>query len=576
MSQRISQDFVQELLARADIVELIQRRLTLKKMGANYGACCPFHHEKTPSFTVSAQKQFYHCFGCGAHGNAIGFLMAYDRLEFVEAVEELARHVGVLVPKEFSTNSPKPQLPLYELLDKIAQHYQAQLKKSAKTLTYLETRGLSEDIIQRFNLGFAPPGWDNVLRQFAHSGETKAQLLQTGMLIKSDQGKIYDRFRDRLMIPIKDHRGRVIAFGGRTFGDDTPKYLNSPETPLFHKGSELFGLYEARQSKTVLEFFLIVEGYMDVITLHQFGITQAVGTMGTATSAKHLQRLFRYTKNLIFCFDGDNAGADAAWRALENSLPILSDGVQIRFMFLPKDQDPDSMIREEGAALFHQRIEQAIPLSDFFFNKLSAQINLNTPDGKAKLVQLAKEPLRKISEGVFRELMTQKLAQWIGMSHSAIEKHLSTPEQPIATTSLGETQRGTLLPPLQLSIAILLQHPNVAQHITYPPELHQISLPGGSILLTLLTQLKENPNLSTGILLEHWRHSKVLDQLGKLAAWKLIMPPEGIEAELLGALYKVIAQDREIQIRALQVKINEQTISPEEKNLLGKLLKERH
>lgn len=575
MSQRLSQDFIQDLIARADIVELIQRRITLKKMGSNYGACCPFHNEKTPSFTVSSSKQFYHCFGCGAHGNAIGFLMAYDRLQFVEAVEELANHLGVPIPESFSTHTHKPQLPLYTLLEKITTYYQAQLKASPKAQGYLQMRGISQDIIQHFGLGLSPPGWDQLLRQFGNTPETKTQLLQTGMLIKNDQGKIYDRFRDRLMVPIRDHRGRTIAFGGRTLGEDMPKYLNSPETPLFHKGSELFGLYEARQQGK-LDFCLIVEGYMDVIALHQFGITQAIGTMGTATTDKHLRHLFRHTKNLIFCFDGDNAGQAAAWRALENSLPTLSDGVQIRFMFLPPEHDPDSMLRQEGLAAFQQCMKEATPLSDFFLSKLSASLNLGTPDGKAKLVQQAKEPLQKMPTGVFRELLIQQLAERVGMSQSALEKHLST-EQPAFQAYAHQTQHtGPLLFPIQIAIAILLQHPNLAQHITLPPALHEVDLPGVPTLLALFKQLQETPALSTGALLEHWRDTKVADQLAKLAVWDLITPPSGMEAELLGALYKIISQGRETQIQTLQAKMSTQTINTEEKALLLKLLQARH
>jgi DNA primase len=574
MSQRISQDFVQDLLSRADIVELIQRRLTLKKAGSNYSACCPFHNEKTPSFTVSATKQFYHCFGCGAHGNAIGFLMAYDRLQFVEAVEELAHSLGIPIPQEFLANAPKPQLHLYVLLEKIAHYYQAQLTSSPKVSGYLKMRGLSEDIVQRFGMGFAPVGWDQLLRQFGNTNEAKAQLLQTGMLIKNDQGKIYDRFRDRLMVPIRDHRGRVIAFGGRTLGDDTPKYLNSPETPLFHKGSELFGLYEALHSKAALDFCMLVEGYMDVIALHQFGITQAVGTMGTATGEKHLERLLRYTKNLTFCFDGDNAGQTAAWRALENSLSVLKDGVQVRFMFLPKEHDPDSLLRQEGLAAFQQRITQATPLSDFFLSKLSTSLDLTAPDGKAKLVQQAKPLLQKIPTGVFRELLIQQLAERVGMSQSAIEKYLVA-EQPVLPVTTTQ-QSDKLLFPLQIAIAILLQYPHLAERITLPSELHHANLPGVPTLLALFEELKKTPTLSTGALLEHWRDSKIADQLAKLAVWKLIMPPEGMEAELLGALYKIISQDRETRIQALQVKMSTQTINAEEKALLLTLLQARH
>jgi DNA primase len=575
MSQRISQNFVQELIARSDIVELIQRRLTLKKMGANYGACCPFHNEKTPSFTVSSTKQFYHCFGCGAHGNAIGFLMAYDRLQFVEAVEELAQQLGVAIPQEFSTSAPKPQLPLYALLEKIAQYYQVQLEAAPKALAYLKMRGVSTEIMQRFAMGFAPASWDQVLRQFGVANEAKAQLLQTGMLIKNDQGKLYDRFRDRLMVPIRDHRGRVIAFGGRTLGDDTPKYLNSPETPLFYKGSELFGLYEALDARATLDFCLIVEGYMDVIALHQFGLTQAVGTMGTATSEKHLQRLFRYTKNLIFCFDGDNAGQTAAWRALENSLPVQNDGVQIHFMFLPQQHDPDSLLHQEGIAAFKQRMKEAVPLSDFFFKKLTAALDMNTPAGKAKLVQLCKEPLLKMPTGVFRDLMLQTLAEKVGMSLPAIEKHLLQ-ESAAPTSSFNEVQQSKLLLPVQIAIALLLQHPILAQRITMPVELQHINLPGVSTLRALFSQLQETPGLSTGAILEYWRGAKAAEQLAKLAVCKLITPTDGMEAELLGALYKIIAQNREAQIQLLQAKVVQQVISQPEKELLLRLLAERH
>lgn len=574
MTQSIPQDFIQDLLARADIVALVQRRITLKKMGTNHGACCPFHQEKTPSFTVSASKQFYHCFGCGAHGNAIGFLMAYDRLQFIEAVEELAHYLGVPLPTSFSSRAPSPQLPLYALLEKIAQYYQAQRTATPKACAYVHMRGLSDSILTQFGVGFAPAGWSNVLQKFAHTPEIKAQLLQTGMLIKNDQGKIYDRFRDRLMVPIRDHRGRVVAFGGRTLGDDTPKYLNSPETPLFHKGDTLFGLYEAGQSKQKFDFCLIVEGYMDVMMLHQFGITQAVGTMGTAISEKHLRHLIRHTKNLIFCFDGDAAGQAAAWRALENSLPLLRDDLQIRFMFLPETHDPDSILRQEGAAAFAERIAQATALSDFFFQKLSIGLDLHTPDGKAKLAQLAKEPLQNIPEGVFYDLMLQRLGEYIGMSSDMLMKHMSAAPPP--THQPAQIPTDTLLFPVQIAIALLLQCPHLAERIPLPSGLSDVKLPGVPILLKLFAQLKETPTLSVGALLEPWRESKAADQLAKLAVWKLITPPDGMEAELLGALYKIITQDREIQIQALQKKMLARDITAEEKTQLIQLLQARH
>ncbi len=579
MSQRIPQDFVQELLARADIVEVIERRIKLKKNGSNYSACCPFHQEKTPSFTVSQTKQFYHCFGCGAHDNAIGFLMAYDRLEFVEAVEELAHHLGIPMPTEVTTQAPaSSQQPLYALLDKIAHYYQTQLQHNEKAQAYLRARGLDEATVKRFGIGLAPAGWDHVLREFGNSNATNAQLMQVGMLIKNDQGKVYDRFRERLMIPIRDQRGRVIAFGGRTLGDDTPKYLNSPETPLFYKGSELFGLYEARQSKASLDPCVVVEGYMDVIALHQHGITTAVATMGTSTTSKHLQRLFRYTKQVLFCFDGDNAGREAAWRALENTLPVMDDSIQIRFMFLPQNLDPDNVIRREGKAGFERYMAQAIPLSDFLFERFKTQVTLDTPDGKAKLVQLMKEPLHKIPTGVFHELMVQRLANLVGMRLEALQPHLAI-RQPAKSESAPDlllTTNQALLPPIQLAIAIILQYPQIIQQIIVPQQLNTLQLAGSTTLLLLLQQLKANPQLSTGGLLEHWRASKHIEQLAKLAAWKLITPPHGLDAELQGALYKTIHQDREERIQALIAKSNIGELSGQEKTHLLQLLKERH
>lgn len=573
--QRISQDFVQELLARVDIVEIIERRLRLKKSGSNYSACCPFHNEKTPSFTVSQSKQFYHCFGCGAHGSAIGFLMAYERLEFVEAVEELAQYVGIPVPKEFTRTPSNSQQSLYELLEKITHYYQTQLSHSDKAKAYLRARGLTDEIILQFRLGFAPSGWDNLLRQFGKSKPAAAQLLQSGMLTKNDQGKIYDRFRERLMFPIRDQRGRVIAFGGRTLGNDGAKYLNSPETPLFHKGSELFGLYEARHAKGSLNPCVIVEGYMDVIALHQFGITAAVATMGTATSSKHLQRLFRYTKDLLFCFDGDQAGQEAAWRALENCLPVVDDGVQIRFMFLPQGLDPDSFIRQRGREAFMQCLSQAMPLSDFFFNTFKAKVALNTPDGRAKLVQLIKEPLNKIPTGIFRELMTQKLAETVEMRQDVLQRHLAaSPPANSAAAELVLNTDSALLPPVQLAIAILLQYPHLAQKISLPEQLTTARIAGSMTLLTLFQQLKANPHLSTGGLLEYWRNSKHNEQMARLAVWKLLIPPHGLEAELMGALDKTVAQDRQESLATLVAKNNRGELNEQEKNHLLKLLKE--
>src|SRR5579872_117414 len=380
MANRIPREFIQLLLSRIELVDLIDGRVPLRKKSANnYFACCPFHTEKSASFSVSQNKQFYYCFGCGAHGNAIDFLMQYDRLEFPEAIEALARQAGLEVPREAGTVSrPVVSDHFYTLLEDAAKFYQQQLKQSPTAIDYLKKRGLSGEMAKEFGLGFAPAGWDHLLQTLAKTDALKQALLDTGMLIKKDDGGYYDRFRERIMFPIRDRRGRIIAFGGRILEKGEPKYLNSPETPLFQKGHELYGLYHAQQRNRQLDRVLIVEGYMDVIGLFQHGITYAVATLGTATTTTHLQRLFRHTSEVIFCFDGDEAGRTAAWRALLVTLPIMHDEISIRFLFLPEGEDPDSLVRKEGKQDFENRIQNAATLSHFFFQSIAAQSNLTS------------------------------------------------------------------------------------------------------------------------------------------------------------------------------------------------------
>lgn len=576
MTNHIPRSFIDELLARTDIVELIERRIPLKKTGSNFSACCPFHNEKTPSFTVSPQKQFYHCFGCGAHGNVISFLMEYDHLEFVEAIEELANHLGLPIPQEVASTAQQPQTPLYNLLEKTANYYQQQLARAEIAKTYLTTRGLSAAIIQRFNLGFAPAAWNNLQPYFKPTAQTLTEYITTGMLLKNANGRIYDRFRNRIMFPIKDSRGRMIGFGGRTLGDETPKYLNSPETPLFHKGSELYGLYEARQSHPPSTQILVVEGYMDVIALHQFGITNAVATLGTATSTKHLQRLFRYYPEIIFCFDGDRAGREAAWRALEVSLPLLADGLQIRFMFLPNGEDPDSMIRKIGTANFQQQMQQALPLADFFFEHLCQQVNLQTLEGKAKLANLAQNLLYKIQNGVFQQLMLDKLASLVGMNATTLSHHYEE-QRPATTTPSKPAAKSQGLSSVPLAIALLVQYPTLAATHPLPEALHGINLPGIEHLRKLFELLKANPKLNTGSLLEHWRNSKAAARLGELARWDFLNPAPEIQSRLLtDAFNGILAQDREKKILMLEEKRTQQELTPQEKESLFNLYKERH
>jgi DNA primase len=572
MMRHIPNDFINELLNRTDLVELIDRHVPLKKAGANYHACCPFHAEKTPSFTVSPSKQFYHCFGCGAHGNALSFLMAYNHLEFIDAVEELANHLGLPIPRDINPVTQQRHHSLFTLLDQATHYYEQQLTQASQAKSYLKTRGLTDAIIQRFNIGFAPNAWDNLLQFLKPSPQTLAECVIAGLAIKNPKGSTYDRFRNRIIIPIKDYRGRTIGFGGRSLGDELPKYLNSPETPLFHKGSELYGLYEARQNN--FNSLLVVEGYMDAIALHQFGITNVVATLGTATSARHLQRLFRYTQEVIFCFDGDHAGKEAAWRALEVSLPLLTDGLQIRFMFLANGEDPDSFVRKIGVDAFKQQIQQATPLADFFFNRLSAEINLQTLEGKAKLAQSAQELLYKLPEGIFQSLMLEKLATMLGMSIATLNSHYEQ-NRPEPSSLLPKSEIKPLSP-MQLTIALLLQYPELAK-LDYLPRIPpDTDLKGITILHKLLNLIMANPNATTGSLVEQWRDTKAASHLGNLASRDLLAPTKEIQEKLLlDALNKILAFSLEQKIQVLEEKNFRGELSAQNKEFLLNLYKER-
>ena len=441
MAGRIPQTFIDDLLARVDIVDVVDSRVKLKKTGRNYSACCPFHKEKTPSFSVSPDKQFYYCFGCGASGNAIGFVMDFDHLDFPAAVDNLAGTQGMDVPREQSShNSRRPDYSeLYELMTKASDYYQEQLKSAPdapRVINYLKQRGLDGQTCKQFGIGFAPKGWSNLQNLLATSDEKEEQLIKTGMLVENEENKNrYDRFRDRVMFPIRDSRGRIIAFGGRVLGDAKPKYLNSPESPIFHKGRELYGLYEAKKSNRSLERILVVEGYMDVVALAQLGINNAVATLGTATTLEHMQRLFKTVPEVVFCFDGDDAGRRAAWRALESTLPNMQDGRQARFLFLPQGEDPDSMVRQEGSEQFLQRIQnQALSLDTFLFRELEDGLDLQTMDGRARLTKLAQPYLGKLPDSIFRQLLLQKLSEQTGLEASRLEAHMSPEPEPKATT----------------------------------------------------------------------------------------------------------------------------------------------
>ncbi|KPY92669.1 DNA primase, partial [Pseudomonas syringae pv. spinaceae] len=431
MAGLIPQSFIDDLLNRTDIFDVVSSRVQLKKAGKNYSACCPFHKEKTPSFSVSPDKQFYYCFGCGAGGNALGFIMDHDNLDFPQAVEDLAKAAGMEVPREQGVKGQKPRQPtdspLYPLLNAASEFYRQALKSHPSrkaAVDYLKGRGLSGEIARDFGLGFAPPGWDNLYKHLSSDSLQQKVMIDAGLLIENaETGKRYDRFRDRVMFPIRDSRGRIIAFGGRVLGDDKPKYLNSPETPVFHKGQELYGLFEARKFNRNLDEIIVVEGYMDVIALAQQGLRNAVATLGTATSEEHLKRLFRVVPNVLFCFDGDQAGRNAAWRALEAALPNLQDGRRARFLFLPEGEDPDTLVRSEGTDAFKARINQhAQPLADYFFEQLTKESDPRSLEGKAHMATLAAPLIDKVPGANLRILMRQRLSEITGLTGEAVSQ----------------------------------------------------------------------------------------------------------------------------------------------------------
>ncbi|AKL15085.1 DNA primase [Phytobacter ursingii] len=522
MAGRIPRVFINDLLARTDIIDLIDARVKLKKQGKNWHACCPFHNEKSPSFTVNGEKQFYHCFGCGAHGNAIDFLMNYDKLEFVETVEELAAMHNLEVPYE-AGNGPSQierhqRQSLYQLMDGLSAFYQQSLTQPAAepARQYLERRGLSSDVIARFAIGYAPPGWDNVLKRFGANQENRQSLIDAGMLVTNDQGRSYDRFRERVMFPIRDKRGRVMGFGGRVLGNDTPKYLNSPETDIFHKGRQLYGLYEAQQDNDEPQRLLVVEGYMDVVALAQYGINYAVASLGTSTTADHIQLLFRVTKNVICCYDGDRAGRDAAWRALETALPYMSDGRQLRFMFLPDGEDPDTLVRKEGKAAFEARMEQAMPLSTFLFNSLLPQADLTTPDGTTQLAALALPLISQVPGETLRIQLRQLLGNKIGIFDDAQLDRLMPKQAENATARPAPQLKRTTM---RILIGLLVQSPELAPLVPPLEGLDKSRMAGLGLFTELVNTCLSQPGLTTGQLLEQYRGTKEAATLEKLAMW---------------------------------------------------------
>ncbi len=638
MAGLIPQSFIDDLLNRTDIVDVVSSRISLKKAGKNHSACCPFHKEKTPSFSVSPEKQFYYCFGCGAGGNALGFIMDHDHLDFVQAVEELAKRAGMEVPREEGGRPQAPRQPsdspIYALLTAASEFYRQALKSHPSrkaAVDYLKGRGLTGEIARDFSLGFAPPGWDNLIKHLG--GDTLAQkaLIDAGLMVENadnpEKIKRYDRFRDRVIFPIRDSRGRVIAFGGRVLGDDKPKYLNSPETSVFHKGQELYGLYEARQSNRHLDEIMVVEGYMDVIALAQQGLRNAVATLGTATSEEHLKRLFRVVPNVLFCFDGDQAGRNAAWRALESTLSSLQDGRRARFLFLPEGEDPDTLVRSEGTDAFRARINQhAQPLADYFFQQLTEESDPRSLEGKAHMATLAAPLIEKVAGANIRELMRRRLTEITGLTGEAVSQlvHSAPPDAPPAydpgidydampdyadyhqpQEAYAPQQEWTpkkagggkkwdnkpwdkkgkrggdhdqprapripaaVEPPTIAALRTLLHHPQLAEKVENAGHFADEEHSNTQLLVALLEAVQKNPKLNSFQLIARWHGTDQGRLLKALAEKEWLIDGDNLEQQFFDTINSLSARQYTKKFDDLIKKARQPGLSPAEANQIA-------
>jgi len=601
MAGRIPQSFIDDLTARADIVELIGSRVELKKAGREYRACCPFHNEKTPSFWVSPVKQFYHCFGCGAHGTALGFLMEYDKLSFPEAIEELASRLGLDVPREASSqpDTSGSTAPLYDMNLRVAKYFASVLPNDARAREYAKKRGLTRETVDKFMIGFATSSWNEVLKRFGANDTDRKALSDCGLIIERERTdsrtleRHYDRFRDRLMFPIRDSRGRVLAFGGRIIDAGEPKYLNSPETLLFHKGRELYGLYEVRQNRGTLKRLLVVEGYMDVARLHQAGVNYAVATLGTATTPEHLRRIFKLVNEVVFCFDGDKAGRAAAWRALGNALPEARDGRQIRFLFLPEGHDPDSLVGEEGQVAFEKRLESALPLSEYLAAALAEQSDLSHADGRAQFAELARPLVTKVAPGVYRDLLIDRLSESIKLSSARLNQlwfnevtdtqgnHLAG-AGPVAESGLSAgaaARRGSARPRdggggkglVTKAVKLVVHFPAIATKVS-GAKLSQLEMnddAGSRFLFELIDQLQQDPAASAAVLLERWRERPESARMRALAAEEMLgLEESAAAADLISAIEKLALEPIEQRYQQLLEKADRSADEVEEMKIL--------
>ncbi len=579
MTGQIPQSFIEELLARTDIAEIIGGRISLRRAGANFIACCPFHQEKTPSFTVSVAKQFYHCFGCGVSGDAIQFLTEHDGLHFVEAVQTLADRVGLAMPIDINeTKQTARSTPVYEILASAAAFYQTQLREhvsAKKAHQYLKNRGLSGQIAKQFGLGLAPPGWDALVKHLGTEQTRIEALILAGLVVKKETGRYYDRFRDRILFPIRDRRGRVVGFGGRVMGSEEPKYLNYPETLVFNKGSELYGLYEARLGNRALTSLLVVEGYMDVVSLAQFGIKNVVATLGTAVTEKQIDILFRQASLLTFCFDGDKAGQTAAKRTLPLILPHMKEGRRVRFMLLPTGEDPDSLVRKLGQAAFLDRVERASLLSDFLFEDLTAHLDLHHLDSRAQLVSMAKPLIKLVPPGVLKQMLYDRLAELAGVNSEVVQTKYGNQKKNILS---NKTVRELALPPspaYQL-LAMMLEHRGLVLKVGESMEFRGLEIAGANLLCATIEILRFDSTIGIEAFKEQLPEDCV-SQFSYDALKRIVdrIPPGGVEQEFLGALQNLRGLVQEQAMESLLIKAKTGVLSTDEKVQLKNLLAER-
>lgn len=582
---RLQQAFIDQILDRTDIVDVVDRRVKLKKAGKNYSACCPFHQEKTPSFSVNPEKQFYYCFGCGAGGNALGFIMDYERMEFREAIESLAQAAGIDMPAEEVDSAPQVdnQKPLYESMERATKLYEGflrQHKDRGRVVDYLKRRGLSGEVARDFRLGFAPEGWDNLMQTLPDEASV-GHALTAGLLIENDKGRKYDRFRDRVIFPIVNQRGKVIAMGGRVLGDGKPKYLNSPETPLFSKSHELYGLHHIRKFAKNLSRIVVVEGYMDVIALAQFGIHYAVATLGTSVGKPHLELLFRRVEQVVFCFDGDDAGRKAAFRGMEAALPMMEDGRQVKFLFLPEGEDPDTVVRSKGAPHLEHMFDTAAPLEQFLFEQMGAGIDLTTMDGKARLSKLVAPYINQIPDGVYKTLLFKSLAERTDMDVESLRRLREVQETP-STSESSRNDYSDMSPPpkeddygqfgngplsdhdeanpyddmaqvaeidsgfndgvLMRALGLIALHPPAALLVA-DEVIPDSSDRTASLLRQVVSLVRETPEMSTAALLGYWTNTDEGVALSAAAAKEVIDTESEINEHLLAILNK-LSRDR--------------------------------